>query len=157
MGNSKRTHNRNAMKPEHTTSKSPPALALPLRIIALTASVFGFSLFGMGRYVQQAQAQTAMETAISLTLPLTELRMSSRARSEVESALRAMSDRDLSLTYARIHSTFRTYVGDDDLSVARALVDYALLAEAELFARGIQRPSGTQSARDMLTAYELVL
>ncbi|MEZ5750865.1 MAG: hypothetical protein R3D60_02495 [Paracoccaceae bacterium] len=64
------------------------------------------SAFSAWAYVQQAQAQTAMETAISLTLPLTELRMSSRARSEVESALRAMSDRDLSLTYARIHSTF---------------------------------------------------
>ncbi len=128
-----------------------------LQAIALAASVFGASLLGMGRYVEQARAQTALQTEISLTLPLADLRMTASARAEVESALGVMSDGDLSLTYARICATFRSYIGQDDLTVARALVDYALLAEAALVARGLPRPSGTQSARDLLTTYELVL
>lgn len=125
--------------------------------IALAASVFGASVFGLGRFVETARAQTALQTEISLTLPLTELRMSQNARTEVQTALRLMNDADLSLTFARIHATFRTYIGEDDLTVARALVDYAMLAEAELFARGVMRPTGTESAQDMLTTYQLVL
>lgn len=128
-----------------------------LQAIALAASVFGASLLGMGRYVDHAQAQTARQTEISLTLPLPELRMTDAARAEVQAALGAMDDAALSLTYARIWATFRDYIGEDDLTVARALVDYALLAEAELDSRGIRRPSGTESARAMLTTYELVL
>ncbi len=130
---------------------------VPLNVIALTASVFGASLLGMGRFVEQARAQTALQTSISLTLPLTELRMTPGARAEVETALRGMSDRDLSLTYARIHATFRDYIGQDDLTVARALIDYAMLAESEMFTRNVLRPSGTDTAREMLTTYELVL
>ncbi|MCC0076037.1 MAG: hypothetical protein H6898_05545 [Rhodobacter sp.] len=128
-----------------------------LNAVALAASVFGASLFGLGRFVEEARAQTALQTEISLTLPLNALRMSAQARVEVEQALQAMSDADLSLTYARIHATFRDYIGQDDLTVARALCDYAMLAEAELVARGVLRPAGTESARDMLMTYELVL
>lgn len=128
-----------------------------LNALALAASVFGASLFGLGRFVEEARAQTAVQTEISLTLPLDTLRMTAQARAEVESALRTMSNADLSLTYARIHATFRDYIGQDDLTVARALCDYAMLTEAELLARGVQRPAGTESAREMLTTYELVL
>jgi hypothetical protein len=128
-----------------------------LNAVALAASVFGASVFGLGRHVESARAQTALQTEISLTLPLTELRMTARARSEVQAALRAMDNAALSLTFARIHATFRSYIGQDDLTVARALVDYAMLAEAELFARGVLRPAGTESAQDMLTTYQLVL
>ncbi|WP_127105049.1 hypothetical protein [Pararhodobacter zhoushanensis] len=125
--------------------------------IALSASVFAAAVFGFGRVIDNAQAQTAMQTEVALTLPLADLRMTDPARAEVQSALRAMSATDLSLTYARIAATFRDYIGQDDLSVARALVDYAVLAEAELVSRNILRPSGTESAREMLTTYELVL
>ena len=98
---------------------------VPLKTFALAASVFGASVFGMGRFVEQARAQTSLQTEISLTLPLPQLRLSAAARLEVENALRSMGDHDLALTYGRIHATFRDYIGRDDLSVARALVDYA--------------------------------
>ncbi|MCB1360853.1 MAG: hypothetical protein H6899_17385 [Rhodobacter sp.] len=130
---------------------------VPLNAFALAASVFGASLFGAGRFVEQARAQTALQTEISLTLPLSELRMSPAARAEVEAALHGMTNDDLRVTYARIHATFRQYIGQDDLSVARALVDYALLAEAELSVRNLGRPAGTESAGEMLTTYQLVL
>lgn len=130
---------------------------VPLKIFALSASVFGASLLGLGRFVEQARAQTALQTEIALTLPLSELHMTPGAQAEVLRALAAMSDTDLSLTYARIHATFRSYIGDDDLSVARALVDYATLTEAELSRRRLSRPTGTESAHDMLLTYQLVL
>lgn len=130
---------------------------LPLKAVALAVSVFSCSVFGYGRFVEQAQAQTLLETEIGLTLPVTELRMTRAARGDVEAALSSMDNEALSLTFARIHATFRTYIGRDDLTVARALVDYAMLAEVEMFARGIRRPLGTQSAHEMLTTYQLVL
>ncbi|PVE44840.1 hypothetical protein DDE23_24530 [Pararhodobacter aggregans] len=114
-------------------------------------------MLGFGRIVDTAQAQTVIETPVALAMPQTDLRMTAQARLDVESALQGMSDADLALTYARIFATFRDYIGEDDLSVARALVDYALLTEAALEARGIPRPSGTESARSMLTTYELAL
>jgi negative regulator of sigma E activity len=128
-----------------------------LKALAVAASVFGASVFGLGRFVEQARAQTSLQTTISLTQPLPELRLSAAARSEVETALRAMSDDDLAMTYARIFATFRDYVGQDDLSVARALVDYAALAEAELSRRGLARPANTHAAAQMLQTWELVL
>ena len=128
-----------------------------LKAFAVAASVFGASAFGLGRFVEQARAQTTLQTAISLTQPLPELRLSAAARSEVETALRAMTDGDLALTYARIFATFRDYVGQDDLSVARALVDYAALAEAELSRRGLARPANTHGAAQMLQTWELIL
>jgi hypothetical protein len=128
-----------------------------LKAFALAASVFGASAFGLGRFVEQARAQTALQTTISLTQPLPELRLSAAAREEVDVALRAMTDADLALTYARIFATFRDYVGQDDLSVARALIDYAALAEAELSRRGLTRPSNTHGAAQMLQTWELVL
>ena len=130
---------------------------VPLKTFALAASVFGAAVFGMGRFVEQARAQTALQTEISLTLPLPELRLSAAARREVETALRSMADGDLALTYGRIHATFRDYIGRDDLSVARALIDYAALAETELGRRGLNRPTGSDSAGAMLRTYELVL
>jgi len=145
------------MKPALLDSVLDQYGSVSLQAFALAASVFGASMFGFGRIVDTAQAQTVVETPVALTLPLAELRMTSDARLDVEAALHTMSDADLALTYARIFATFRDYIGEDDLSVARALVDYALLTEAALEARGIPRPSGTESARSMLTTYELVL
>ena len=145
------------MKPTHNDGVLDECGKVSLQAFALAASVFGAALFGMGRFVEQAHAQTTRQTEISLTLPLPELRMTDAARAEVQAALAAMNDADLGLTYARISATFRDFIGEDDLSVARALVDYAALAEAELGARGIRRPSGTESAQSMRTTYDLVL
>lgn len=128
-----------------------------LKALAMAASVFGASAFGLGRFVEEARAQTALQTSISLTQPLPEIRLSPAARTEVDLALRAMTDADLSMTYARIFATFRDYVGQDDLSVARALIDYAALAESELSRRGLSRPSNTHGSAQMLQTWELVL
>lgn len=128
-----------------------------LRAAALAASVFGAALFGMGRHEAQAQSLAALQTEIALTLPQAELTMSTVARAEVQAALQRLDAEALALVYARLCATFRYQVGADDLSVARALVDYALLAESELEARGLRRPGGTQSAREMLMTWELVL
>lgn len=130
---------------------------LPLKAVALAASVFSCAIFGFGRFVREAEAQAVFEANVPLTLPTTELQVSRTARTEIELSLRAMNNEALSLTYARIHATFRDYIGHDDLSVARALVDYAMLAEVEMSARGVRRPLGTQSAHDMLITYQLVL
>lgn len=85
------------------------------------------------------------------------LRMQADVRSEVVQALAAMPDGQLGLTYARIHATFRDYLGHDDLSVARALIDYAALAETELTRRGLGLPHGSEPSARMFRAYELIL
>jgi len=133
----------------------PGLRGLVLQPLALTLSVFGASLFGFGRVEAQTPAPVAAAAAIGL--PGLPLQMNARARAEVEAALRDMDSPTLVLTYARIHATFRAFLGHDDLSVARALIDYAALAQAELARRGLSHPSGTDSAGDMALAYELVL
>ena|SRR5690554_1221331 len=84
-------------------------------------------------------------------------RLDPHQRAEVETALRAMPADLLYLTHARIHAAFRAQIGQDDLRLARALVDRALLAEAELRSRALPVPEGSGSAAQMLTLYELVL
>jgi len=130
---------------------------MTLKAVALAASVFGAALLGIGRTVPLAQAQTAVQTEIALIVPLDALRMTESARDEVLTALRGMNDADLRLTYARLCATFSSHIGDDDLTLARALVDYALLTEAEILVRGLERPAGTEAARDLLMTYELIL
>jgi len=127
----------------------------PLRILALALSVYGISLLAPGRFEPQAQAQTLPVSGLGA--PDLTVRMAPQVRVEVQAALRRMDDLELSVAYARIHATFREYLGADDLSVARALLDYANLAEAELFRRNLARPEGTESAARMNLAYELVL
>ncbi|MFN4099411.1 MAG: hypothetical protein ACK4GT_06510 [Pararhodobacter sp.] len=136
---------------------SDPFGGLTLKTIALGMAVFGASMLGIGRALPVAQAQSAVQTEIALILPLADLRMTESARNEVLTTLRGMSDTDLRLTYARLCATFRAHIGDDDLSLARALVDYALLTEAEMDIRGVPRPAGTDAARELLKTYELVL
>lgn len=69
----------------------------------------------------------------------------------------AMSAPDLSLTYARIYTTFREVLTHQDLGAARTLVDYASVADGEMRRRHIARPPETESPRAMLLLYELVL
>jgi hypothetical protein len=125
-------------------------------MLALALSVFAAGLFGFGRPLEGALAQGI--TALPQGMPAqVSLQLGPSARAEVIAALAAMDAQALSLTYARIHATFRHHLGAADLSVARALVDYAALAEAELTRRATARPDGTESATDMLRLYELVL
>ncbi|MCC5971825.1 MAG: hypothetical protein JJU15_17940 [Pararhodobacter sp.] len=103
-----------------------------------------------------AAAQVASTPTAQATLNAT-LQLRPAQRSEVEAALRAMPPETLYLTFARIHAAFRVHIGDDDLRVARALIDYALLAESELAVRGLERPQSTESAGEMLRLFDLVL
>ena len=124
--------------------------------LCLGLTVFGAALMAPGRLVDAgARAQTLPAGVLGPSGLV--LRMDARVRAEVTAALVAMADRDLVLTYARIHATFRAYLGHDDLSVARALIDYAALAEAELTRRRLRLPEGTEGAERMALAYELVL
>lgn len=123
-------------------------------ILALGLSVFAAALLGLGRVADGARAQT-LETVSMEPLPPLQLTVS--VRGDVRSALQGMDTRTLSLTYARIHATFRELIGADDLSLARALIDYAALTEAELAQRAATRPAGTESAAEMMRLYELVL
>lgn len=125
-------------------------------MLALALSVFAAGLFGFGRPLDGAQAQTAQSLPHDAPA-LVSLQLGASARAEVTQALQSMDARTLSLTYARIHATFRELLSVADLSIARALVDYAALTEAELTRRATARPAGTESATDMLRLYELVL
>jgi hypothetical protein len=128
---------------------------LALRAVCLGLSVFGATLMAPGRFEPVAHAQTLPAAGIGPSGFV--LRMDARVRAEVTASLAAMDNRTLTLSYARIHATFREFLGHDDLSVARALVDYAALAEAELIRRGLPLPQGTEGAARMNLAYELVL
>jgi len=126
-----------------------------LTALALCMSIFGASLALTGRTL--AQTLTHQDAVAAVGLQGLALRMEPQVRAEIETALRAMDDRELRLTYARIYATFRAFLGHDDLSVARALLDYATLTQAELERRNLPRPEGTESAAGMGIAYELVL
>jgi polyisoprenoid-binding protein YceI len=104
-----------------------------------------------------APAQTSGASPVAHASLAGALQLDRAQRTEVETALRAMPPDTLYLTFARIHAAFRTQIGQDDLSIARALIDYALLAEAELRARGLPHPERTETAGEMLLLYELVL
>jgi hypothetical protein len=126
-----------------------------LTALALAMSIFGASMAVAGRTL--AQTLTHQDAIAAVGLQGFALRMEPQVRAEVETALRRMTDSELRLTYARIHATFRAFLGHDDLSVARALLDYATLTQAELDRRNLSRPEGTESAAGMGIAYELVL
>lgn len=138
-----------------TVSVTSEPGATAMRAVALALGVFGAGLMAPGRLV--AQSRPPVHAAGALGVPGLSPGMAPQAQAEVAALLGAMSDRDLALAYARIHATFRRFLGHDDLSVARALIDYASLAEAELARRGLPRPAGTESASGMRIAYELVL
>lgn len=128
---------------------------LAWQAMCLGLTVFGAALMAPARFEPGAQAQTLPAAGIGPEGLV--LRMDARVQAEVAAALAAMDDQALVLTYARIHATFREYLGHDDLSVARALIDYAALAEVELRRRRLALPAGTEGAERMALAYELVL
>lgn len=101
-----------------------------------------------------ARAQTQHATPVALVQPL---HLGQSDRAQLEAALRAMSVHELRLTFARVHATFRAHIGDDDLRLARALIDCAFLTQAELARRGYGHPESTESADEMLLLYELLL
>lgn len=123
-------------------------------VMLLSALVLGLSPLGAPT---GASAQTAGANAVA-HIPLTEaLQLDRSQRAEVEAALRAMPPDMLYVTFARIHAAFRNQIGQDDLRIARALVDYALLTESELRARNLRLPDDIDTAGEMLILYELVL
>lgn len=132
-------------------AKTPSATAL----LALT-SALAFGLWCLAAS-PGAVAQTTGTSPVAHGQHADALQLERAQRTEVETALRAMPPDTLYLTFARIHAAFRAQIGQDDLSIARTLVDYALLAEAELRARGLPIPDQTDSAGEMLLLYELVL
>lgn len=124
-----------------------------LRWLALGAGLFAALLPAPGHH-GQAQAQAV---AVAASAPVSAGPIDDADRARLEQALQGMSAGELSLTYARIHASFRALLGHEDLGAARTLVDYATIAESEMHRRRIARPEGTESARQMLLLYELVL
>ncbi len=121
----------------------------------------GWLVLGTGLFVGAAglpghhQPLRAHEAPASAAIPAGPVSAEDRAR--LARAMAAMEPAELSLTYARIHASFRALLGHQDPGAARALVDYAAVAEAEMHRRRIARPEGTESAREMRLLYELVM
>lgn len=132
-------------KPLHATAAVALATALTLGLGGLLVTPL------------PASAQTADATPAAHTPMARALLLAPDQRAEVEDALRTMSPEVLLLTFARIHAAFRDQIGQDDLRLARALVDYALLTEAEMQTRGLDTPEDTDTAAAMLQLYELLL
>jgi hypothetical protein len=126
-----------------------------LRLVWIATVVIVLGLGALSLHDQSAYARTGQVTPASLAS--LDFQMTESARQEVAQALSAMTEAELLLTYSRIHNAFRVYVGADDLSVARSLIDYARLAEAEILGRGLSRPRNTASPAEMMTTYNLVL
>lgn len=131
----------------HAGRQAAGATLSAVLLIAFAASVAAFP----------APAQTQHATPASLGAPAQTLHLGPSERDQLEAALRAMSVHDLRLTFARIHATFRAHIGDDDLRLARALIDCAFLTQAELARRGHGHPESTESAGEMLRLFELLL
>lgn len=128
-----------------------------LDALALALGVFGAAALAVGR-VDAAQAQTlAQPAAAAMGQGDVMVQMQPHAQAELIQSLRDLPGQDLSLAYARIHATFRLQLSAQDLSVARALVDYAVLTAAELARRNIALPAGAETPAEMLRLYELVL
>lgn len=139
------------------TDRTGQGPATELRALAMALAVAGLTLpVGMQASAQSTGAGLAEALGVVGSQGVM-LVMDPKAQAEVDASLRRMDDWELMLTYARIHATFRRFLGHDDLSVARALIDYATLAQAELDRRGLPRPAGTESAMNMGIAFELVL
>ena len=139
----------------HAQTFPAPALGAARR--ALTgALVMGLACLYAPALPVAAQTQATTVAHASLPEGL-QLLAGERERERVQEALRSMAPDMLYLTFARIHAAFRQQIGRDDLRLARALIDYAALAESELAARGLERPDATESASEMLRLYELVL
>jgi len=128
-------------------------------LFATRAPVAFLSALTLGFLCLAAPLSAPAQTATSVVhVALSDaLQLDRSQRTEVEAALRAMPPDELYLSYARIHAAFRDQIGNDDLRVARALIDYALLAEAEMRSRSLPLPENTETAREMLHLYELVL
>lgn len=120
--------------------------------LALGTALFAGLVLAPGHH-DRVQAQEAGATIA----PVSAGPIDVAARQRLEQVLQEMGPAELSLTYARIHASFRALLSHHDLGAARALVDYAFVAETEMHRRRIARPEGSESAREMLLLYELVL
>lgn len=139
-------------KESHSQKRATPGALDPAPLVALALAAVVLSLGPLDPAPLQAQTHASVLTGGAGTLQI-----QADARAEVEDALRRMNDADLQLAYARIHATFRQQLGAEDLRIARALIDYAALAQAELAARRLPLPATAEPAEAMLRLYELIL
>lgn len=105
----------------------------------------------------ETRTDSRTQTPSSHHFAAEDILMTNAALAEIRATLVKMDDTELNAAYITIDAAFRNSIGHDDLSVARALCDYAILVEAELTARGRSLPPDTIESRDMLLLYELVL
>ena len=125
------------------------------------AARLGWLMLGTGLFIGAAslpghqERLHAQEASVASAIPSGPVSTEDQAR--LARAMSEMEPAELSLTYARIHASFRALLGHEDPGAARALVDYAAVAEAEMHRRRIARPEGTESADDMRLLYELVM
>jgi hypothetical protein len=75
---------------------------------------------------------------------------------EIAMALARMTPRELSLTYARIHSVFEAALTDGEFNTAGELLNYAALTERELLRRNIARPVETASVAEMRILLDVI-
>jgi hypothetical protein len=75
---------------------------------------------------------------------------------EIAMALARMTPRELSLTYARIHSVFEAALTDGEFNTAGELLNYAALTERELLRRSIARPVQTASVAEMRMLLDVI-
>lgn len=118
--------------------------------------VLGTGLFAGAASLPGYQDQlSAQEAPVSAAIPAGPVSAKDQAR--LARAMETMDAAELSLTYARIHLSFRALLGHEDPGAARTLIDYATIAEAEMHRRRIARPKGTESASRMRLLFELVM
>lgn len=143
--------------PKRTMPVQTPrrAVSRPERA-AVAALLMGAAVVAADTGNGPAAAQGLVNTADRGSTPLAS-QIDPAIRAEASASLRAMRPDDLWLTYARLHAAFRASLDEIDLRPARAMIDYAALAEIELERRGLPRPPDTESAAEMLTLLELVL
>ncbi|MFN3955511.1 MAG: hypothetical protein ACK4LQ_13745 [Pararhodobacter sp.] len=153
------------MKPRHPGLLRETAGLFGAGAVLVLPACLGFVLLaGLGdavgaseRTQPPANAQPVAARAPDAGTPADQAALGRDAQAEVRAALRSMSADELRLTAQRIHAAFRIQLGAPDLRPARALIDYATLAEQELGARGLPWPDNLPDTAQMRQLFELVL
>lgn len=153
------------MKPRHPGILRETAGLFGAGAVFVLPACLGFGLLaGMGDAViaserpqPPASVQPVAADVPRPAAPSDPAALGADAQAEARAALRSMSADELRLTAQRIHAAFRHQLGTPDLRPARALIDYAALAEQELSTRGLSWPEGLPDTAQMRHLYELVL
>lgn len=139
-----------ALLPGHGIAHGTPGNAGPTVVASAPAAP-------PERAAPQPPTTTSRSTTSHATLSGTGPVLDAATRAEVREALRQMSAEELRLTAARIHAAFRQQLGAADLRPARALIDYARLAEQELHARSLPWPEELPVSAEMEQLFALIL